>query len=85
MISAELGRPLEDYIAELLKRGGCGSKSGVSRGGGCLIQDRESQLAALDAMVEKGMADVAAGEGQLAADVFDRLERRYRAKVNDEG
>ncbi|VVE52531.1 addiction module antitoxin [Pandoraea aquatica] len=85
MISAELGRSLEDYIAELVEQGRYGSKSDVLREGVRLIQDRESQLAALDAMVERGIADAAAGKGQLAADVFDRLEMKYQAKVNDEG
>lgn len=85
MISAELGRSLEEYVAELVKRGRYGSKSEVLREGVRLIQDRESQLAALDAMVEKGIADAAAGKGQPAADVFDRLEKKYQAKVDEEG
>ncbi|VVD85791.1 type II toxin-antitoxin system ParD family antitoxin [Pandoraea anhela] len=85
MISAELGRSLEEYVAELVKRGRYGSKSEVLREGVRLIQDRESQLAALDAMVEKGIADAAAGKGHPAADVFDRLEKKYQAKVDEEG
>ncbi|VVE44481.1 type II toxin-antitoxin system ParD family antitoxin [Pandoraea soli] len=83
MISAELGRQLESYIAELVATGRYGSKSEVLREGVRLIQDRETQLAALDAVVEKGMADAEAGRGQPAADVFDRLEKKYQAMVND--
>lgn len=85
MISADLGRSLEEYVAELVKRGRYGSKSEVLREGIRLIQDRESQLAALDAVVEKGIAVAAAGNAQPVAGAFDRLEKKYQAKVNDEG
>ncbi|MFJ2995609.1 type II toxin-antitoxin system ParD family antitoxin [Pandoraea sp. NPDC087047] len=83
MISAELGRTLESYIAELVATGRYGSKSEVLREGVRLIQDRETQLAALDVVIEKGIADAEAGRGQPAADVFDRLEKKYQAIVND--
>lgn len=83
MISAELGRQLEAYITELVEKGRYGSKSEVLREGVRLIQDREAQLAALDAVVERGVADSDAGRGQPATDVFDRLERKYQAMVTD--
>ncbi|VVE42434.1 addiction module antitoxin [Pandoraea horticolens] len=83
MISAELGRQLESYIAELVATGRYGSKSEVLREGVRLVQDRETQLVALDAVIEKGIADAKAGRGQPAADVFDRLEKKYQAMAND--
>ncbi|ODP30917.1 type II toxin-antitoxin system ParD family antitoxin [Pandoraea sp. ISTKB] len=85
MISAELGQTLESYVAELVKRGRYGSKSEVLREGVRLIQGRETQLAALDAVIEKSIADAEAGRGRPAADAFDRLEKNYQAKVNDKG
>ncbi|MCI3204613.1 MULTISPECIES: type II toxin-antitoxin system ParD family antitoxin [Pandoraea] len=83
MISAELGRTLESYVAERVEKGWYGSKSEVLREGVRLVQDRKTQLAALGAVIEKGIADAEAGRGQPAADVFDRLEKKYQAKVND--
>jgi antitoxin ParD1/3/4 len=47
-----------------------------------LIQDRETQLAALDAVIERGVVDSDAGRGKPAQEVFDRLEAKYQAMVN---
>jgi len=44
-----------------------------------LIQDRETRLAALDASIARGLADVDAGNITPAEAVFDRLEAKYRA------
>ena len=57
MISAELGKPLEQFIVELVATGRYGSKSEVLREGVRLIQEREARLAALDAAVARGLAD----------------------------
>ena len=57
MISADLGQQLEAYIAKLVETGRYGSKSEVLREGVRLIQDRETQLAALDAVIGRGIAD----------------------------
>ncbi len=82
MISAELGQQLEGYIAKLVETGRYRSKSEVLREGVRLIQDRETQLAALDAMIERGIADSDADRGKPADEVFDRLEAKYQAMVN---
>jgi len=82
MISAELGQQLEGYVAKLVKTGRYGSKSEVLRDGVRLIQDRETQLAALDAVIGRGIADSDAGRGNPAEEVFDRLEAKYQAMVN---
>jgi antitoxin ParD1/3/4 len=42
-----------------------------------LFQEREAQLAALDAALERGLADADAGRVTPAAEVFDELERLY--------
>lgn len=79
MISADLGQQLEAFVAKLVESGRYRSKSEVLREGVRLIQDREAQLAALDAMMERAIAQSDAGEGKPAAEVFDRLEAKYRA------
>jgi antitoxin ParD1/3/4 len=79
MISADLGQQLEAFVTSLVETGRYGSKSEVLREGVRLIQDREAQLAALDAVLQRAMADIDAGKGTPAAEVFDRLEAKYRA------
>jgi antitoxin ParD1/3/4 len=66
----------------LVETGRYGSKSEVLREGVRLIQDRETQLAALDAVIERGIADSEAGRGQPGQEVFDRLEVKYKAMMN---
>ena len=82
MISADLGKQLEAYIQQLVDAGRYGSKSEVLREGIRLVQDRETRLAALDASIARGLADVEAGRTAPAGDVFKRLEDKYRAMVD---
>ena len=84
MISADLGRQLESFVADLVKAGRYNSKSEVLREGVRLVQEREARLAALDAAVARGLADAEAGRTRPAADVFDRLEAKYRAATAEE-
>ena len=79
MISAELGKQLETYIQQLVEAGRYGSKSEVLREGIRLVQDRETRLAALDASIARGLADVDAGRTAPANEVFKRLQDKYRA------
>ena len=79
MINAELGQQLEGYIAKLVESGRYGSESEVLREGVKLIQDREMQLTALDAVIDRSIGDSEAGRGRLAGEVFDRLEAKYHA------
>ncbi|WP_229013422.1 type II toxin-antitoxin system ParD family antitoxin [Paraburkholderia gardini] len=65
-----------------MRTGRYGSKSEVLREGAKLIQDRETQLLALDAVIEHGIADSGAGRGAPAEEVFDELEARYQAMVD---
>ncbi|MFA8327379.1 type II toxin-antitoxin system ParD family antitoxin [Burkholderia ubonensis] len=82
MISAELGQQLETYVAKLVESGRYGSKSEVLREGVRLIQDREAQLDALDAVIARSLADAQAGRGADAEEVFERLEAKYRAQAD---
>lgn len=85
MISADLGLQLEAFVARLVEAGRYNSKSEVLREGVRLVQEREARLAALDASIARGLADADAGRTKPAAEVFDRLEAKYRAMANDEG
>ena len=79
MISADLGQQLESYVAALVETGRYGSKSEVLREGVRLIQDREAQLAALDASLERSIANADEGRRKPAEEVFGRLKAKYRA------
>ena len=83
MISADLGRPLESFIAKLVESGRYNYKSEVLREGVRLVQEREARLAALDASIARGLADAEAGRLKPAAEVFDRLEAKYRKMARD--
>jgi antitoxin ParD1/3/4 len=79
MISADLGQQLESYVTALVETGRYGSKSEVLREGIRLIQDRETQLAALDASLERAIANADSGRRKPAQEVFGRLKAKYRA------
>lgn len=80
-ISADLGEYLENYVATLVTSGRYNSKSEVLREGVRLVQEREKKLAALDAALARGIADVEAGRVKPAEDVFARLEAKYDAQA----
>lgn len=82
VISADLGKQLEGFVAKLVADGRYNSKSEVLREGVRLIQDREARLAALDASIARGIADADAGRTIPAAEVFDRLEAKYGAMID---
>ena len=78
-ISAELGPVLENYVSALVSDGRYNSKSEVLREGVRLVQERESRLAALDAAIARGIADIEAGRGEPAEAVLARLKQKYLA------
>lgn len=82
MISADLGKNLENYVQELVETGRYGSKSEVLREGIRLIQERETQQEALKALVQQGLADIEEGRTLAAEDVFARLKSKYQAMVD---
>ena len=77
--SANLGQHLEHYVSELVKSGRYGSRSEVLREGVRLIEEREKRLAALDAAIARGLADVESGRVKPAREVGDRLIAKYKA------
>ncbi|MEP6785993.1 MAG: type II toxin-antitoxin system ParD family antitoxin [Sphingomonadales bacterium] len=81
MISADLGSQLESAVCQLVAAGRYNSKSEVLREGVRLVQEREARMAALDAAIMGGLADAEAGRVRPADEVFDRLEKKYRAMV----
>jgi antitoxin ParD1/3/4 len=83
--SGELGNQLEEFVANLVASGRYRSKNEVLQEGVRLIQAREARLADLDASIARGLADIEAGLGKPAAEVFDRLEAKYRAMAETKG
>lgn len=77
MISADLGQQPEIYIAQLVGSGRYGSKSEVLREGVRLIQNRETQLAALNASIFRGVDDADNDRTKPAGEVFDKPEAKY--------
>jgi antitoxin ParD1/3/4 len=80
-ISADLGQTLETYVEALVEKGRYGSKSEVIREGIRLVQERESRLAALDAAIEKGLADARAGRLVPAEQVYAQLRSDIAKKA----
>ncbi|HMC92202.1 MAG TPA: type II toxin-antitoxin system ParD family antitoxin [Allosphingosinicella sp.] len=85
MISADLGQQLEAFVTRLVDDGRYDSKSEVLREGVRLVQEREARLAAIEAAIARGLADVEAGRTKPAEEVFDRLEAKYRAMSGRSG
>ena len=76
-ISAELGENLEKVVADLVENGRYNSKSEVLREGVRLVQEREARLKELQDSIQFAVAQIDAGLGLSAEEVFDQLERRY--------
>ncbi len=70
-------------IERLVASGRFSSKSDVIREGVRLIEEREKRLAALDAAIERGIADADAGRVSPAKEVFAELKARYRKMAED--
>lgn len=81
--SAKLGPRLESYVTELVRSGRYGSRSEVLREGVRLVEEREKRLAALDAAIARGLADVEAGRTHRLEDVAAELRARFGAAVDE--
>ena len=84
-ISAELGENLEKVVADLVENGRYNSKSEVLREGVRLVQEREARFRELEAKLQAGMDDIAAGRVKPAEEVFDRLIAKYEAMAKAQG
>jgi antitoxin ParD1/3/4 len=82
--SVELGN-LESVVNQLVESGRYNSKSEVLREGVRLVEEREKRLAALDAALARGLADVEAGRVRPAEDVFNELKEKYRRMAEERG
>ena len=76
--SVNLGAVLEKAIDKLVASGRYGSRSEVLREGARLIHEREQRLAALEAAINRGIADADAGRVSDIEDVRKRLTARYK-------
>ncbi len=74
----ELDKQLEEFVDKLVSSGRYGSKSDVLRDGLRLIREREDRLEILDTAIRSGLTDADTGRVKPAAEVFDRLEAKYR-------
>ena len=79
-MSADLGSTLENYVSKLVEQGRYNSKSEVLREGVRLLQEREQRLAALNASIERGLADADAGRLIPAEEVYAELRTRFSSK-----
>jgi len=81
--SVELGN-LEAVVKRLVESGRYNSKSEVLREGVRLVEEREKQLALMDAALARGGADIEAGRVHAAEDVFAEMKERYKRMADGE-
>ena len=72
--SYSLGRHFEEFVQGQLSSGRYKNASEVLRDALRLMEERERRLAALDASIARGIADIEAGRVHDADDVFNELE-----------
>ncbi len=77
--SYTLGKHFEAFVQAQLASGRYGNASEVLRDALRLMEERERKLAALDAAILRGVADVGAGRVHDAGRVFDELETELEA------
>jgi antitoxin ParD1/3/4 len=83
--SYTLGQHFEAFVQAQLASGRYNNASEVVRDALRLMEERERRLAAVDAAIERGLADVRAGRTHDADAVFDELETRYTGMARERG
>lgn len=83
-ISADLGEKLEAVVNDLVANGRYNSKSEVLREGVRLVQEREAALARFFEKIDEGRKSAERGELYDIDEVFDELEARYQAMIDEE-
>jgi antitoxin ParD1/3/4 len=81
--TVRLDDDLERSIDDLVGTGRYASREEVLRDGVRLLSERESRLRELDQSLARSVADIRAGRGVPAEEVFDELRARY-GKMLDE-
>jgi antitoxin ParD1/3/4 len=81
--AVRLDDDLERSIDDLVGTGRYASREEVLRDGVRLLSERESRLRELDQSLARSVADIRAGRGVPAEEVFDELRARY-GKMLDE-
>ena len=81
--TVRLDDDLERSIDDLVGTGRYASREEVLRDGVRLLSERESRLHELDQSLARSVADIRAGRGVPAEEVFDELRARY-GKMLDE-
>ena len=75
----DVGRHLEGFIETQVRSGRYDDASGVVRDALKQMEERENRLLWLDASVERGLEDLAAGREHDAEDVFRALKDELAA------
>ena len=83
--SYTLGNHFEEFIKGQLAVGRYNNASEVVRDGLRLLEEKQHRLAAIDAAINRGIADADAGRVTDADEVFDRLEARYARIAQERG
>ena len=83
--SYTLGKHFESFVQAQLVSGRYNNASEVLRDALRLMEERERRLAALDAVLERSIADSEAGRVRDADEVFDRLEAKYTRMAEERG
>lgn len=78
--SVALGNHFESFVRDQVRSGRFNNTSEVVRAGLRLLEEHEARVDALRAEIAAGRASGAAKSGEA---VFDRLEARYAAQVDD--
>jgi antitoxin ParD1/3/4 len=79
--SVSLGDQLEKTVERLVESGRYNSKSEVLREGVRLVEEREKRLAALDAALNEGLADMEAGRTVPLDEAVDIVLARLDAAL----
>jgi antitoxin ParD1/3/4 len=83
--SYTLGQHFEAFIQAQLASGRYSDASEVLRDALRLMEERERRLAAFDAAIERGLADIEAGRVHDADAVIEELEARYTRMARERG
>ncbi|MBP2547566.1 antitoxin ParD1/3/4 [Neorhizobium galegae] len=75
-IKADLGPPLEDFVASLVREGRFRSRDEALQEGVRLLEMQEKRLSELDAAIAEGISDAEAGRVTASAD----MRAHFRAK-----